>query len=79
LDEETLRKVASIGGGKYFRAADSRQLSEIYDIIDREEKTEIKVKEFFHFKELYYYFLVPALFLLTLEVFFKSTFLRVIP
>ncbi len=79
LDETTLRKVANIGGGKYFRAADSKQLSEIYDIIDREEKTEIKVKEFFHFQELYYYFLVPALFFLTLEVLLKNTFLRVIP
>jgi Ca-activated chloride channel family protein len=79
LDEETLRNVASIGGGKYFSAADSEQLSEIYDIIDREEKTEIKVKEFFHFKELYHYFLVPALVLLGLEIFLTSTLLRVIP
>jgi len=79
LDEETLQKVASIGGGKYFRAADSEQLSEIYDIIDREEKTEIKVKEFFHFKELYHYFLVPALVLLGIEIFLRSTLLRVIP
>jgi Ca-activated chloride channel family protein len=79
LDETTLRKVASTGGGKYFRATDSEQLSEIYEIIDQEEKTEIKVKEFFHFKELYHYFLAPALLLLILEVFLKNTFLRVIP
>jgi len=68
-----------MGGGRYFRAADSKELSEIYDIIDQEEKTEIKVKEFFHFQELYYYFLVPALVLLSLEIFLKSTILRVIP
>jgi Ca-activated chloride channel family protein len=79
LDEVTLKKVASLGGGKYFRAADSRRLSEIYDIIDREEKTEIKVKEFFHFRELYHYFLIPALILMGLEIFLKATFLRVIP
>ena len=79
LDEETLKKVATIGGGKYFRAADSEQLSEIYDIIDREEKTEIKVKEFFHFRELYHYFVIPALILLGLEIFLRSTLLRVIP
>ena len=79
LDEQTLSHVARIGGGKYFRASDSERLAEIYNIIDREEKTEIKVKEFFHFRELYYYFLVPALFLLGLEVFLKSTLLRVIP
>jgi Ca-activated chloride channel family protein len=79
LDETTLKKISSIGKGRYFRAADSEQLSEIYDIIDREEKTEIKVKEFFHFKELYYFFLVPALVLLGLEIALKTTVLRVIP
>ncbi|HDZ89554.1 MAG TPA: VWA domain-containing protein, partial [Deltaproteobacteria bacterium] len=34
LDEKTLKKVAEIGGGRYFRASDSRELSEIYQIID---------------------------------------------
>lgn len=79
LDEATLKMVASLGNGKYFRAADSERLSEIYDIIDREEKSEIKVKEFFHFKELYPFFLIPALILLGLEIFLKATVLRVIP
>jgi Ca-activated chloride channel family protein len=79
LDEKTLTNVAKIGDGKYFRAADSKRLSEIYDIIDREEKTEIKVKEFFHFRELYHYFLIPALILFGLEIFLRTTVLRVIP
>jgi len=79
LDEVTLKKVASLGHGKYFRAADSERLSEIYDIIDKEEKTEVKVKEFFHFKELYPYFLIPALILLGLEIFLKAVVLRMIP
>jgi Ca-activated chloride channel family protein len=79
LDEETLKQIAKIGKGEYFRAADSEQLSEIYETINREEKTEVKVKEFFHFKELYHYFIIPALILLALEIFLKTTFLRVIP
>ena len=79
LDERTLKKVASIGGGKYFRAADSESLSGIYDIIDREERTEVKVKEFFHYKELYQLFLIPALILLGLEISLKTTILRVLP
>ena len=79
LDEGTLKKVARIGNGKYFRATDTERLSEIYGIIDRERKTEVKVKEFFHFRELYPYFLIPALLLLGLEVFLKTTILRVIP
>lgn len=79
LDEGTLKRVASIGGGKYFRASDSKSLSEIYDIIDRAEKTEVKVKEFFHYKELYRYFLIPALILLGVEIFLKTTILRMLP
>ena len=79
LDEATLKKVANIGNGKYFRAANSKELSEIYEIIDRQEKTEVKVKEFFHFKELYPWFLFPALLLVVIELLLKTTFLRVIP
>lgn len=79
LDEVTLKKVADIGGGKYFRATDSEGLLEIYDTIDREEKTEVKVKEFFHFRELYYYFLMAAIMMLGLEISLKTTILRVIP
>lgn len=79
LDERILKTIAQTTGGKYFKADDSKQLSEIYDIIDREEKTEIKIKEFFHFRELYPHFLALALILFGLEVFLKNTFLRVIP
>lgn len=79
LDEETLQKVADTGNGKYFLASDSKSLSEIYNIIDKTEKTEVKVKEFFHFKELYWYFLVPALVFLGMEFILRMTFLRVIP
>ncbi len=79
LDEGTLREIADIGGGKYFRATDTEALAEIYDIIDQAEKTEIKVKEFFHFRELYSYFLIPALIMLGLEIMLKSTILRTVP
>lgn len=79
LDEKTLKKVAEITKGRYFRATDSKSLQEIYDLIDREEKTEVKVKEFFHFHELYPYPLAAALILLLLEVFLSATVLRSIP
>jgi len=79
LDEDTLKKIADIGGGKYFRATDTERLAEIYEIIDQAEKTEVKVKEFFHFRELYLYFLFPALALLVLEILLKATILRTVP
>ena len=79
LDEATLKKIAAIGGGKYFRATDTAGLEEIYDIIDHAEKTEVKVKEFFNYRELYPYFLIPALILLGLEILLKTTVLRTVP
>ena len=79
LDEKTLMEVADIGNGQYFRAADTDRLQEIYRIIDEQEKTEIKVKEFFHFKELYPFFLIPALLLLAADIIIRTTLLRTIP
>jgi Ca-activated chloride channel homolog len=79
LDEAMLTRVAEIGNGRYFRATDTEKLSEIYDIIDREEKTEAKVKEFFHFRELYPFFLIPAILFLALEILSRTTVLRMIP
>ncbi|MGB5155848.1 vWA domain-containing protein [Desulfobacterium sp. N47] len=79
LDEKTLKEIAAIGKGKYFRATDSKELANIYEIINKAEKTEVKVKEFFNFKELYYYFLITAIVLLLLELILKTTVLRIIP
>jgi len=78
LDEKTLMKVAEIGRGQYFRAAETDRLQEIYELIDQQEKTEVKVKEFFHFKELYFWFLVPAIILLLVEIAIRTTVLRII-
>jgi len=79
LDEKLLREVAETGRGKYFRASDSKGLAEIYNLIDKAEKTEIKLKEFFNFQELYPYFLVPSLVFLFLEIFIKGFIIRTIP
>jgi Ca-activated chloride channel family protein len=79
LDEDTLKKVAEIGQGQYFRATETERLHQIYDIIDAQEKTEVAVKEFFHFRELYTWFLVPATLLLVLEIAVRTTMLRTIP
>ena len=79
LDEETLMTVADIGNGRYFRAADSQTLAQIYEEIDRQEKTEAEVKEFFHFKELYRYFMIPAVCLLLLEIALKELWWRTVP
>lgn len=79
LDEKTLKDVAQTASGRYFRATDSQSLAEIYDLIDREEKTEVKVKEFFHFHELFLYPLAVAFLFLSLELLLNATVLRSLP
>jgi Ca-activated chloride channel family protein len=41
IDEETLKNIADITGGKYFRATDNEGLKSIYDEIDKLEKSKI--------------------------------------
>ncbi len=79
LDESLLKQIAEIGMGRYFKASDSQGLATIYDQIDQMEKTEIKVKEFFNFRELYPYFLVSALLVLFVEILVRGFVVRSIP
>jgi Ca-activated chloride channel family protein len=46
LDEPTLEQIARTTGGRYFRATDERKLKDIYQEIDRLEKTRIEVEQF---------------------------------
>ncbi len=52
IDEETLTKVASITGGKYFRATDTDSLEKIYNEIDQLEKTKVEAQHFVDYREL---------------------------
>jgi Ca-activated chloride channel family protein len=79
LDEEALKKVAEITGGEYFRATDTEGLEEIYKRIDEMEKTEVKVKEYEEYTELFPRFLIPGLVFVGLEIMLGNTWLRKIP
>ena len=57
LDEATLKRVAEQTGGKYFRAKSSKDLAEIYDIINTLETTESDAKKLRPRKELFF---IPA-------------------
>ena len=52
VDEETLRSIAKITGGRYWRSTDTDSLREIYAEIDQLEKTRIKDKRYFEYAEL---------------------------
>jgi Ca-activated chloride channel family protein len=79
LDEKTLRAVAKITDARYFHAIDTKNLVKIYDEIDDLEKTEAKVKEYMEYRELFFWFLIPGILLLLLEMILVRTRLRKIP
>ncbi len=73
IDEDTLKDIARKTGGLYFRAENTKGLNRIYDTIDRLEKTDVKVKTYNNYKELYPYFLIPALVILGGWIFLSNT------
>jgi Ca-activated chloride channel family protein len=78
LDEDTLKKIADMTGGQYFRAADTASLRHIYAEIDRLEKTKIQQAGYKQYAPLFWYFVDAALVLLGLEIILtNSVFLKI--
>lgn len=75
LDEATLRKIAALGQGQFFRATNNTTLQRIFKKIDQFERTEIKVKRFKQKQDYYTIYLSWAVVLLLLWLALKSTFL----
>lgn len=90
IDEDTLRKIADLTKGKYFRATDADSLKRIYATIDTLEKTRTEERRFMDYKELATEWvrlgavtmpplLLIAFVLLGIEVLLANTWLRRIP
>lgn len=79
IDEQTLREIAKIAGGKYYRATDTAGLDKTYQEIDRMEKTREEVHKYREYKELFPYFLVPALGLLLVEILLANSRFQKLP
>lgn len=68
LDEGLLRDMASVTGGRYFRATDREALRQIFEQIDRLEKTPAEASRYVRVEERYHPFLMVALAALLLEM-----------
>lgn len=79
IDEESLKKVAQMTGGKYFRATDNDVLTSIFNEIDKLEKTKIDVKNFTNTQDNYMPWAWALLLLVLLNLTFSYTVLRRIP
>ncbi|MFL3008973.1 MAG: vWA domain-containing protein [Candidatus Neomarinimicrobiota bacterium] len=77
IDEETLKFIANKTGGKFFRATDIKALESIYNEIDILERSEIEVKKYSKYTEIYIWVLLPALILGLLMEIYKDLFLGV--
>jgi Ca-activated chloride channel family protein len=71
--------MAQFTGGRYFRATNKNSLSEIFDEIDKMEKTKMSVREFSRKDEEFLPFALAAIALLLLHVILRNTVLRNIP
>jgi Ca-activated chloride channel family protein len=78
FDESTLRNIAHMTGGEYFRATDNNSLRNIYQQIDQLEKTKIRVREYSKRTEHFMPFLTAALMCLLMELILRFFALRTI-
>ena len=76
IDEELLKEIADATGGKYFRATNNKKLAEIYDEINKLEKTEIEEFKFYNYEEKYRPLVILAGLLLCLELLLRVTIFR---
>ena len=79
IDETTLKKIADITNGKYFRATSKESLGEIYSEIDKLERTKLHARQFSAYEEEYHIFAIIAMLSLLLEIVLRNTVLRKIP
>jgi Ca-activated chloride channel homolog len=75
VDEGTLREIAKISEGKFFRATDARSLENIFKEINRLEKVEIKQNQFRNIQDFYHPYLRWAIVFFLISFALKSTFL----
>ena len=76
IDEDLLKEIAEVTGGKYFRATNNKKLEEIYKEINKLEKTEIEEFKFYNYEEKYRPLILLAGLLLLLELLLRFTIFR---
>ena len=68
IDEKTLTQIAGTTEGNYFRATSNSKLKEVYEEIDKLEKTKLNVKEYSKRQEEYRWYALAAFLCVLLEV-----------
>ena len=80
IDMETLNSIAQITGTERARrATNTKELFAIMDYIDKLEKTELKIKNYYEYEELFYIYLILGLILLLIQFVYRFIFVKEIP
>ncbi len=79
MDENMLKKIAALTGGRYYHATDTETLRKIYDDINRLEKSVIEHLGYREYSELFLFFLIPAIIILILEILLSNTVFMKVP
>lgn len=79
IDEDVLREIARVTGGKYFRAENSDALTKIYEEIDQMEKSKVQVTDYISYEELFLSWVLWGVLLLVLELLFSRVVLNRLP
>ncbi|MDD6888935.1 MAG: VWA domain-containing protein [Bacteroidales bacterium] len=79
IDEETLKQIATLTEGKYFRATDEKVLNNIFDEIDKLETTHFDVNDYSRTEDNFELLVWIALGLILLQAILRHTYLRSIP
>lgn len=77
IDEATLSEIASITGGKYYRATSNESLKSVYNEIDALEKSKIKSDKIYNYDEYFRVFLWISLFFLLIDAVLRWRFFRI--
>lgn len=79
IDEASLKKIADITGGKFFRAKDEKMLQNVFKEIDALEKTKLDVENFTRTDEAFFPWILGSLCCYALSMLLRYTVLRRIP
>ncbi len=79
IDEDTLQKIAAKTGGKYYRADNAEKFQQIYDEINKLEKTEAVINKYTQFTELFPWLVGAGAALLLIELVLAQTAFRRLP
>mgnify|MGYP000851777984 FL=1 len=78
IDEALLRKIAQETGGNYYRATGNSSLKNIYNTIDKLEKSKIKINNYHRKSEHFHVFALLAVLCLLGEFILSKTYLKTI-